>query len=198
LDDKEQQRYRIVHDGPETCWLIFDKVENKYLRDEEGKRSAFRRKVLAEARVDELMSLQWIMSANNNDDPDDLDLEVEMESANNILEDLHELEEKIRESENFHTPEKKGFQSQRNQVVLDALVGKVMCSHCTKEYHGPISRDPKFGPEVIHSIKVTRYIGYDTPNLKVDLTCNNCAHTGLYHFNGNPLIDAGIIEKIPL
>jgi len=179
LDDKEQQRYMIVHDGPETCWLIFDKVENKYLRDEEGKRSTFRLKVSAEARVDELMCAN-----NNNDEPDDLDLEVEMESANNILEDLHELEEKMG--------------AERNQVVLDALVGKVMCSHCTKEYHGPISRDPKFGPEVIHSIKVTRYIGFDTPNLKVDLTCNNCAHTGLYAFNGNPLIDAGIIEKIPL
>ena len=185
----------IGHDGPETCWLIFDKVENKYLRDEEGKRSTFRLKVSAEARVDELMCAN-----NNNDEPDDLDLEVEMESANNILEDLHELEEKIRESERpSRSVAASHWTEKRNQVVLDALVGKVMCSHCTKEYHGhngSLAVGPGAAP--VHGIKVTRYIGFDTPNLKVDLTCNYCSHTGLYHFNGNPLIDAGIIEKIPL
>jgi hypothetical protein len=87
------------------------------------------------------------------------------------------------------------------QIVLNALAGKVKCSSCDTKFHDPqcrvraarfplgsfleaepLGRAP--------AIKVTRYIGHDSKNLTVDLTCNNCAHTGLYYFDGNPLLDA--------
>lgn len=88
----------------------------------------------------------------------------------------------------------------RQQVVLDALAGKVKCSNCLKEYHG--SAHQKVGPVTYpppptHSLTVTRYIGFESPKLTVDLSCNNCDHTGLYEFPGNPLIDAGVCEEIP-
>lgn len=88
----------------------------------------------------------------------------------------------------------------RERVVLEALAGKVKCSNCAKEYHG--SAHQKVGPVTfppmpMHSLTVTRYIGFNSSKLTVDLSCTNCAHTGLYEFPGNPLIDAGVYEEIP-
>ena len=84
----------------------------------------------------------------------------------------------------------------RQRVVLAALAGKVKCSGCGKAdpgHSGSLAVGPAAAP--VHSIKVTRYIGFDTPNLKVDLICTNCTHYGLYEFDGNPLMDAGIVPR---
>ena len=78
----------------------------------------------------------------------------------------------------------------RVKLVMDSLAGKVKCSGCGTGFFG---NDYKTSP----GIRVTRYIGYNTPKLMVDLVCLGCEHTGLYKFGGNPLIDAGFVDPAP-
>ena len=72
------------------------------------------------------------------------------------------------------------------RVVTTALKGKVKCSSCQTAFH-----------ETEGALAVDRFIGYNYDNLAVDLRCQVCDHTGIYTFDGNPLIDAGLIERIP-
>ena len=72
------------------------------------------------------------------------------------------------------------------RVVTAALKGKVKCSSCQTAFH-----------ETEGALAVDRFIGYNYDNLAVDLRCQVCDHTGIYTFDGNPLIDAGLIERIP-
>ena len=89
-----------------------------------------------------------------------------------------------------------GRELRGHKIVLDALAGKVKCSGCGKAYHGhsgSLAVGPAAAP--VHSIKVTRYDGFETPELTVGLNCVSCGHGGLYTFDGNPLMDAGIVPQ---
>lgn len=81
------------------------------------------------------------------------------------------------------------------EIVLDLLAGKVKCSSCDIPFRGKWERQAAKVEQGILAtnspgIKVTRYIGADSRNLTVDLTCNVCLHTGLYYFDDNPLLEA--------
>ena len=71
------------------------------------------------------------------------------------------------------------------RVVTAALKGKVKCSSCLTAFH-----------ETEGALAVDRFIGYSYENLAVDLRCQVCDHTGIYTFDGNPLIDAGLVESM--
>ena len=71
------------------------------------------------------------------------------------------------------------------RVVTAALKGKVKCSACLTAFH-----------ETEGALAVDRFIGYSYENLAVDLRCQVCDHTGIYTFDGNPLIDAGLVESM--
>ncbi len=71
------------------------------------------------------------------------------------------------------------------RVVTAALKGKVKCSSCQTAFH-----------ETEGALAVDRFIGYNYDNLAVDLRCQVCDHTGIYTFDGNPLIDAGLVERV--
>jgi hypothetical protein len=81
------------------------------------------------------------------------------------------------------------------EIVLDLLAGKVVCSSCGIPFREKWERElAKVEQGILATnspgIKVTRYIGADSRNLTVDLTCNVCLHTGLYYFDDNPLLEA--------
>ena len=81
------------------------------------------------------------------------------------------------------------------EIVLDLLAGKVKCSSCGIPFREKWERElAKVEQGILATnspgIKVTRYIGADSRNLTVDLTCNVCLHTGLYYFDDNPLLEA--------
>jgi hypothetical protein len=81
------------------------------------------------------------------------------------------------------------------KIVLDLLADKVVCSSCNTQFHGQksLSKRDRRRPwltERALTLKVTRYIGADSRNLTVDLTCTICLHTGLYYFDDNPLLEA--------
>lgn len=161
-----EQRYTIVPDGWDGggagYFEVFDNVEGRHIQ---GKRWA-----------SEDGAKAWIAVYGESSGKDDLDLEAEMEAKGN------------------DAGEGEIFPLRGLQIVLDALAGQVKCSNCAKEYHGhngSLAVGPAAANATTHSIKVTRYIGFDTPKLTVDLTCTICAHTGMYTFPGNPLIDGG-------
>ena len=75
------------------------------------------------------------------------------------------------------------------RVVTTALKGKVKCSACQTAFH-----------ETEGALAIDRFIGYNYENLAVDLRCQICDHAGIYTFDGNPLVDAGLVERgdVPL
>jgi len=70
------------------------------------------------------------------------------------------------------------------EVLIGKLKGKVKCSQCLTAFHEPEAS----------SLRVTRLIGYDAKELSVALLCVICQHRGIFSFDGNPLIDAGLVK----
>ena len=75
------------------------------------------------------------------------------------------------------------------RVVKTALMGKVKCSTCQTAFRFTDG-----------ALAIDRFIGYNYENLAVDLRCQICDHTGIYTFDGNPLVDAGLVSRgdVPL
>ncbi len=186
-------RYQITPDGA-GGFEIFDKGDARYI----GER--FHREVEAQA---------WASAKNGelhlgDDDytygaaPDDLELEAEMENDGRSTQTKRAMDYGRRISEARRSagkvftrqplaPTSRNIKSQR--IILDALAGKVKCSACGTKFHDPLGSFLEAEPlGRAPAIMVTRFIGHDSKNLTVDLTCNNCAHTGLYHFKDNPLL----------
>jgi len=179
------ERYKILpnaaFDGIESGeWLIFDTVENQFLQP------GFERKVQAEAQVADLMNVRREASRRLRG------IGLGRDLTSGPVERLATVEsdELINSGNGDNDADARELRGL--QIVLDALVGKVVCSNCTKEYHGAEHQTVggvTYPPSPTHSLKVTRYIGYDTPKLTVDLTCTSCDHTGLYAFPDNPLVE---------
>ena len=186
-----KKRYTIAPDAPSKGYRIFDNATEKFvLEDGRTITKIYPRLVQAEAEAQELNEMDA--------------LEADAADPTTVSEDATTSHSSVTKAT---APPKYGDwanrdeykNAMRQEVVLGALAGKVVCSACGKAYHGD-SGSLAVGPAAAptHSIKVTRYIGFDTPNLTVDIDCMDCGHGGLYEFAGNPLIDAGIVkEDIP-
>ncbi len=170
-------RYQITPDGA-GGFEIFDKVEGRHIQGER-----FHREVEAQA---------WASAKNEElhlgddytygDEPDDLELEAEMEDRG------QRSYSTVKNPITSKSLTKLSAARAREQVVLNALAGKVKCSSCDIPFRVRTQQQVLLDVNAL-AIKVTRYINFDGPNLTVDLTCNTCLHTGLYYFDGNPLLE---------
>lgn len=77
----------------------------------------------------------------------------------------------------------KEARAKRFALIMSNLKGKVKCSQCLTAFH-----------ETDAALRVTRLIGPNSKNLVVDLRCLVCQHHGIFTFDGNPLIDAGLAK----
>jgi len=176
-------RYQTTPDGA-GCFEIFDKVEGRHIQGER-----FHREVEAQA---------WASAKNKElhlgddytygDELDDLELEAEMEDRG------QRSYSTVKNPITSKSLTELSAARAREQVVLDLLAGKVKCSSCDIPFREKWERQAAKVEQGILAtnspgIKVTRYIGADSRNLTVDLTCNVCLHTGLYYFDGNPLLE---------
>ena len=167
-------RYRVVRDEGMKVWAIYDNETKQFLG------LHFQDRARAAAKVKELVAVRRAADA----------VDAAADPATS---------EEASHSSTVATAQKNGEDERldkRQRVVLDALAGKVKCSGCDKAYHGhsgSLAVGPNAAP--VHSIKITRYIGFDSPKLMVDLDCVGCGHGGLYQFSGNPLMDAGLVPK---
>jgi hypothetical protein len=169
-------RYQITPDGA-GGFEIFDKGDARYI----GER--FHREVEAQA---------WASAKNEElhlgddytygDEPDDLELEAEMEDRG------QRSYSTVKNPITSKSLTELSAARAREQVVLNALAGKVKCSSCDIPFRVRTQQQVLLDVNAL-AIKVTRYINFDGPNLTVDLTCNTCLHTGLYYFDGNPLLE---------
>ena len=176
-NQEEAGRYQITPDGA-GCFEIFDKVEGRHIQGER-----FHREVEAQA---------WASAKNKElhlgddytygDEPDDLELEAEMEDRG------QRSYSTVKNPITSKSLTELSAARAREQVVLNALAGKVKCSSCDIPFRVRTQQQVLLDVNAL-AIKVTRYINFDGPNLTVDLTCNTCLHTGLYYFDGNPLIE---------
>ena len=170
-------RYQTTPDGA-GCFEIFDKVKGRHIQGER-----FHREVEAQA---------WASAKNKElhlgddytygDEPDDLELEAEMEDRG------QRSYSTVKNPITSKSLTELSAARAREQVVLNALAGKVKCSSCDIPFRVRTQQQVLLDVNAL-AIKVTRYINFDGPNLTVDLTCNTCLHTGLYYFDGNPLLE---------
>tara|TARA_Y100001949_G_scaffold174371_1_gene181694 strand:+ start:2019 stop:2555 length:537 start_codon:yes stop_codon:yes gene_type:complete len=171
------RRWTVTPDAPNSCWRVFDTIKNKF----EDRTWTLR--VQAEARCDELNESDYEEVPEMN--AEDISLSEDLPGQH----DRYSVKHPMAATEGQHL-------DKRQRVVLAALAGKVKCSGCGKAYHGhsgSLAVGPAAAP--VHSIKVTRYDGFETPELTVGLNCVSCGHGGLYTFDGNPLMDAGIVPQ---
>jgi hypothetical protein len=189
----ENHRYTITPDAPAGCYRIFDQDERKYLEE------THKLQVQAEAVAAEMNLMEEAGAPIN---PDEVEGDAfgppgtppPASATKGLVNPVATATTTA-----TTTPEGSHLVDKRHQCVLDALAGKVVCSSCGKEYHGH-NGSHAVGPAAapVHSIKVTRYLGFDTEDLTVDINCVDCGHGGLYEFKGNPLMDAGLMpEDIP-
>ena len=188
----KNDRYSITPDEPAGCYRIFDQDERKYLE------KTYKLQVQAEAVAAE-MNLMEAAGAPIN--PDEVEGDAfgppgtppPASATKGLVKGRLSPAGAAARAIAINNDDTDTDDNKRHQCVLDALAGKVVCSVCGKEYHGN-SGSHAVGPAAapVHSIKVTRYLGFDTANLTVDLGCVDCGHGGLYRFKGNPLMDAGI------
>jgi len=172
----EEKRYRVVHDGAQKCWRIFDNLSEKFTP------YTHKRQVQADAECDDLNKMY-----------------TEQEEAAAVGGLTGRFLDPVPAGEVAKHPmaaTEGSHLDKRHQCVLDALAGKVVCSACGKAYYGSGPSDARVDAKGWTRIKVTRYIGFDTADLTVDIDCVDCGHGGLYEFKGNPLIDAGIVAPL--
>ena len=162
---KRSCRYTVVTDGAMNRFRVFDNASQKFMQE------TFRQKIMAQHAADGL----------NEQDALEMTASAPSPTPTAIL------RHPMAAPEGQHV-------DKRQQIVLAALVGKVVCSGCGKEYHGFKTHSTSDIPK--HSIKVTRYVNFDGANLTVDITCTDCGHGGLYKFDGNPLQDEDLAVRL--
>ena len=169
-------RYKVHRIASDKCYRILDTKTKKHriVADDSGYRGVqrFKLRVEAEAKSAELNEMASGVGVSIPD--------IEAKRKENLVDEMIE-------------------QHPRQQIVLAALAGKVKCSAFDKEYRGHNRQTPPVGHHPldaapVHCIRIMRYINFSGENLTVDLICRNCAHTGMYAFDGNPLIDAGLVD----
>ena len=166
------KRYTVeVMIGSQT-YQVFDNAQGKWLKE------LFTLEVQAQAAADALNGMA----------------ESEESAADPTKEKVQQVDKPSVQGltpMNLPVPWLKG---KREGIILGALAGKVKCSACKNEFTQGALKRMKHNSEnnapFNVGIKVTRYIGFDTDQLTVDLTCLWCEHTGLYEFSGNPLREA--------